>query len=89
MRYIYPENLNAVATMWLWSLKDFAVTVVAVLFGVVTWAQLGTPVVIATAAVFAFLTIRTGDITILDFIGNCVRFFITSQQIYFWRLDNE
>ena len=30
--YIYPQNMRASATLWLWSLKDFAVIVIAALF---------------------------------------------------------
>ena len=89
MRYIYPENLTAAAVLWLWRLKDFAILAIAVLLGIVAWAQLGTPVLMAAAFVFAFLTVRCGDVTILDFLVNCVRYFISSQQTFFWRLDDE
>ena len=31
-QYIYPQNMRASATLWLWSLKDFAIIVVGALF---------------------------------------------------------
>ena len=32
--YIYPDNLKAKATMWLWSLKDLAIVGIIILFSV-------------------------------------------------------
>ena len=39
-------------------------------------------------AVFAFLTIRHEDTSILDFIRYAAAFLITKQQYYEWRLDS-
>lgn len=35
--------------------------------------------------VFAFLTIRLDDQTVLDFIGRGFRYFVSAQQYYEWR----
>ena len=32
--YIYPDNLKAKATMWLWGLKDLAIVGIIILFSV-------------------------------------------------------
>ena len=54
--YIYPDNLKAKATMWLWKLKDLAIIGIIVLFSVFAFAYAGLwfPLVIAVA--YAFLT---------------------------------
>jgi hypothetical protein len=85
MNYQYPDNLRAKPTLWLWELKHVTVLGVVLLLSVLAFSQLHTPVLLAITAVGAFLTIRMDDTTILDYIRNCIRFFITKQQIYFWR----
>ena len=47
--YIYPDNLKAKATMWLWKLKDLAIIGIIVLFSVFAFAYAGLwfPLVIA------------------------------------------
>ena len=49
--YIYPDNLKAKATMWLWSLKDLAIVGIIILFSVFAFAYAGVwfPLVIAGA----------------------------------------
>ena len=36
--YIYPDNLKSKASMWLWELKDLAVTGIIVLISVFAFA---------------------------------------------------
>lgn len=47
--YIYPDNLKSKASMWLWELKDLAVTGIIVLISVFAfaYAKLWFPMVIA------------------------------------------
>ena len=55
------------------------------LLSVLALTQLGfVPPIVATA-VYAFLTIRFEDTSILDFIRYACAFFIGKQQIYEWR----
>ena len=83
--YIYPDNLRAKATLWLWQLRDIGVIGVGALLSVLSLTQLGfVPPIVATA-VYAFLTIRFEDTSILDFIRYACAFFIGKQQIYEWR----
>ena len=82
---IYPDNLRAKATLWLWQLRDIGVIGVGALLSVLALTQLGfVPPIVATA-VYAFLTIRFEDTSILDFIRYACAFFIGKQQIYEWR----
>lgn len=37
-QYIYPQNMRASATLWLWSLKDFVVVIIGALFSAIVLA---------------------------------------------------
>ena len=39
--FIYPENLKAKATLWLWELRDVAIIGIGFLFSVLAIAQTG------------------------------------------------
>ena len=84
-RYIYPQNLKAVANMWLWSLKDFVILGIAALLSIVILVELGLVLPAAATLVYGFLTIRMDETTILDFLKYAVRYFISTQQYYEWR----
>lgn len=87
--YIYPQNMRASATLWLWSLKDFAVIVIAALFSALVLATTHILIPAVITAAFAFLSIRSDDTTVLDFIKYAVKYFISTQQYYEWRLKDE
>lgn len=84
-QYLYPQNLRAVANMWLWSLKDFAILGIAALLSVVILVQLRIFIPAAATLCFGFLTIRMDDTTVLDFIRYAVRYFVSTQQYYEWK----
>ncbi len=83
--YLYPQNLKAKAGLWLWSLRDFTILTVAILLSALAYVNLGTAVPAAISLCYGFLTIRGGDVTVLDYLGWAVRFFLTAQQYYEWR----
>lgn len=85
MTYIYPQNLKAKPNMWLWDLKNFAIIGIGVLIGAVFLIYLRQVLPIGLVAVYAFMTIRLDDTTVLDFIRYAVRYFITTQQYFEWR----
>ena len=76
--------MRASATLWLWCLKDFAVIVIAALFSalVLTTTKIFVPAVLT--AVYAFLSIRSDETTVLDFIKYGIRYFISTQQYFEW-----
>ncbi|RJQ24084.1 hypothetical protein C4565_10210 [Candidatus Parcubacteria bacterium] len=84
--YMYPDNLKAKATLWLWELKDIGIIGVGLLISVFALSQTGILVPIVITAVYAFLAIRFEDTSILDFIRYACAFFILRQQMYEWRL---
>lgn len=84
--YIYPDNLKAKATLWLWELRDIGIIGIGLLVSVFTLTQLGNMILIVITAVYAFLSIRFEDTSIMDFIRYACAFFIFKQQMYEWRL---
>lgn len=81
--------MRASATLWLWSLRDFAVIVIAALFSALVLATTKILIPAVLTAVFAFLSIRSDETTVLDFIKYAVKYFISTQQYYEWRLKDE
>lgn len=84
-QYLYPQNLKAAASLWLWSLKDFAILGIAALLSVVALVQLRLVLPAAVTLCYGFLTIRMDDTTVMDFIRYAVRYFISTQQYYEWK----
>ena len=83
--FIYPDNLKAKATLWLWELRDVAVIGLGLLFSALIIAQWGfVPPLVATF-LYAFLSIRMDDASILDFLRYAVCFLFLHQQYYEWR----
>ncbi len=85
--YIYPDNLKASPTLFLWRLKDLAVIGIGALISVFMMSQTGFSLPVIITLVYAFLAIRHDDISILDFIKYAVRYFFTQQQEFRWRLQ--
>jgi len=84
--YIYPDNLASKATLWFWELKDIAVIGIGLLLSILALTQTGIIIPLVFTAVYAFLAIRFGGTSILDFIRYAGAFFITKQQFFEWRM---
>lgn len=87
--YIYPDNLTAKARLWLWELRDVAIISVTVLLSVFALAQTGSFALLIGAVLYAFLSIRAEDASILDFLRFAARFLIWQQQSYEWEAPCE
>ena len=66
-------------------MKDFVILCIAVLISVVLFTWFGWLIPAVLAMIYAFLTIKKDDITVLDFIKHAVRYFMSKQQYYEWR----
>lgn len=73
--YMYPDNLKSKATLWLWELRDIGIIGVGCLISVFALSQLGWLPPIVLTALYAFLSIRFEDVSILDFIRYAAAFF--------------
>lgn len=71
--------------LWLWSLKDIIILGIALTISVVSWAKLGFVIPAALTAVYAILTMRMDENSILDYIKCAWRYFISTQQYFEWR----
>ena len=83
--YLYPQNLKATANIWLWSLKDFVILAVAALISVLILVNTFFFVPVVLVLIYAFMTIRLEDITVMDFLRYAIKFFITTGQYFEWR----
>ena len=84
-QYLYPQNLTSKSNIWLWGMKDFVILCIAVLISVVLFTWFGWLIPAVLTMIYAFLTIKKDDITVLDFIKHAVRYFMSNQQYYEWR----
>ena len=83
--YIYPDNLKSKAVLWLWQLRDIGIIGIGCVVSVFALVHLGILLPIVATALYAFLTIRFEDTSILNFIKYACAFFMTKQQFYEWR----
>ena len=66
--YLYPENLTARPMLWLWTLRDVAWIGTGLLLSVLALTQTGSMIPLVITAALAFLCIRHGGISMLDFL---------------------
>lgn len=81
--YIYPENLKAKAMLWLWTLRDVAIIGIGLIISVLALAYGGFLPPLVITVLFAFLSIRVEDTSILDFLRYAICFLFL-QQYYEW-----
>ena len=88
--YIYPDNLKGKSTMFLWTLRDMLVIIIGAVVAAALAALFDFVLPGVAVGVYAFLTLRIdNELNISDYIRFAFRFFVTTQQIYYWRLDYE
>ncbi len=83
--YLYPQNLRATASLWLWGMRDFSILCVAALFSVVALVRIGFIIPAVVTLCFGFVTIRLEDATVMDFLQYAARYFLSTQQHFEWR----
>ena len=82
--FIYPDNLKAKATLWLWGLRGVGILGVGFLLSILAIAQTGILLPLVVTVLYAFLSIRLEGSSILDFLRYAVYFLILKQQYYEW-----
>lgn len=85
MNYRYPENLAAKPVLWLWYLRDIGIIGIGSVISVLLITQTGIFIPLVVVAIYAFLSIRFDQTSILDFIKYACSFFIFKQQEYVWK----
>ena len=82
--FIYPDNLKAKATLWLWQLRDVAIIGVAFLLSVLALAQTGSMIPLVGTVLYAFLAIHVEGSSVLAFLRRAACFLFLQQQYYEW-----
>ena len=75
--------------LWLWTLRDVAIIGIGLLLSVLALAQSGFLPPLVVTVLFAFLSIRVEDASILDFLRYAVCFLFLKQQYYEWSANTE
>lgn len=88
INYRYPENLAAKPVLWLWYLRDIGVIGIGSVLSVLLVTQTGVFIPLVFVAIYAFLSIRFDQTSILDFIKYACSYFILKQQIFYWSLES-
>ena len=83
--FIYPENLKAKATLWLWELRDVAIIGIGLLLSILALSQTGLMIPLVVTALYAFLSICVDESNILDFLRYAVCFLFLKQQYFEWK----
>ena len=83
--YIYPNNLKAKPTLWLWALRDVAVIGICLVLSVLALVELRLVPPLVCTVLYAFLSIRLEDASILDFLRYAMCFLFLKQQYYEWK----
>ena len=74
--------------MFLWTLRGMLVIIIGAALSAACATVLHLMLPGVLVGVYAFLTMRIGgELNISDYIRFAVRFFITTQQDFFWRFD--
>lgn len=87
--YLYPNNLRAKPILWLWYLKDIVLIGILTLISVFIYAQLNNINLLIGVAVYAILSLRFDDLSILDILTHLCRFFILEQQTFTWKNERK
>ena len=87
--FIYPENLKAKPMLWLWELRDVAIIAAALLLSVFALSQSGSLAPLVGAALYAFLSIRVEENSVLGFLCFAARFLLLQQQYFEWEEPRE
>ena len=86
--YIYPENLTAKPTLFLWQLRDLAILAAGLVLSIFLLVKASLMLPLILTFVYAILSVRVDGSSILDFLRYATAFFLTKQQYYEWRQSN-
>lgn len=87
--YRYPENLQAKPKLWLWNVPDFIILCIGAVISALCFVKTRTMFPLAATICYAFITLRTEDTAIIDYIRHALHFFVLSQQEYYWQKEED
>lgn len=71
--------------MWLWAMRDVVVIGVCLVLSVLALVELRLVPPLVATVLYAFLSIRLEDASILDFLRYAICFLFLKQQYFEWR----
>ena len=86
-KYYYPDNLIAQPVFLVWIPRDLIVIGISALFGFIIWLTSGLLIPFLFCAVYAFFTVRTGDIFIYEYMIRLFKFAVTDHTIFRWSME--
>lgn len=86
--YMYPDNLKGKPILCLWYLRDIGILGVGAIISVILITTTSFYLPLAFVAVYGFLSIRTDDVSILDFIIYACNYFVFKQQYFVWEKES-
>ena len=85
--YIYPENLTAKPTLFLWQLRDLAILAAGLMLSIFLLVKASLMLPLILTFVYAILSVRVDGSSILEFLRYAAAFFLAKQQYYEWRRE--
>ena len=86
MKYYYPDNLEAPATFFNWSLGNAAMIAISLVFALLIAGFLHFMLPLVAVVVYAFMTIQFEDISIYGYLTKIGSYLISKQQRYYWEV---
>ena len=77
--------MNSSPVFLFWSLRDLIVIILSVVVSIVIWITLGTYIPLSFALLNAFLSIRTEEKSISEYLRLAFRFVFIDQKIYIYK----
>jgi len=87
--YIYPDNLSAKATLWMWKLRDMGIIATGLILSAIAITTIRTAIPLVAVCAYAFISIQLDDVSMKDYISWAWRFLISGQQYYEWGHENK
>jgi len=84
LKFYYPDNLEAPATVLLWSITNFFIIAFLIVLALLIAGFLHFLIPLVLIAVYAFLTVQFDDITIFGYSKKIASYLLTKQQRYYW-----
>ena len=83
MKYYYPENLEAPATVLLWSMKNFFIIAFSTVFSLII-ASAGLLIPLVAVSLYAILTVQLEDTTTYQYSIKIGSYLLSKQQKFYW-----
>lgn len=84
-KYYYPANLKKKPVILVWEYKVFFIIAIMLIVSVIIWANTSFFLPLVCTAVYAFCNMRLTDRTVWNYLVWATRYFISQQQLFFWR----